>query len=175
MVLDMARPRYKENTTWLGMRGRHAARKSTPKVNILQVFTIEFSEIQVYRESQLAKCKEWDELAKEHHTYNLTQEEKRRYKGRWFLTLNKTGKNELVKLRSDYRAAVIMKNRLHHKSGEPIEEPIQPGQERRTRRGQEIFSDDYLSSVRVDQRTGWQYWPSSLSSSWWHESEWSWK
>ena len=46
MVLDTARPRYKENTTWLGMRGRDAARKSTPKVNILQVFTIDFSEIQ---------------------------------------------------------------------------------------------------------------------------------
>ena len=47
MVLDMARPRYKENTTWLGMRGRDAVRKSTPKLNILQVFTIDFSEIQL--------------------------------------------------------------------------------------------------------------------------------
>ena len=28
------------------MRGRDAPRKSTPKVNILQVFTIDFSEIQ---------------------------------------------------------------------------------------------------------------------------------
>ena len=46
MVLDMARPKYKESTTWLGMRGRDAVRKSTLKVNILQVFTIEFSEIQ---------------------------------------------------------------------------------------------------------------------------------
>ena len=46
MVLDTARPRYKENnTTWLGMRGRDAVRKSTPKVDILQVFTIDFSEI----------------------------------------------------------------------------------------------------------------------------------
>ena len=46
MLLDTARSRYKENTTWLGMRGRDAVRKSTPKVNILQVFTIDFSEIQ---------------------------------------------------------------------------------------------------------------------------------
>ena len=45
MVLDTARPRYKESTIWLGMRGRDAARKLTLKVNILQVFTIEFSEI----------------------------------------------------------------------------------------------------------------------------------
>ena len=46
MVLGTARPRYKENTTWLGMRGRDAVRKSTPKENIIQAFTIEFSEIQ---------------------------------------------------------------------------------------------------------------------------------
>ena len=45
MVLDTARPRYKENTTWPGMRGRDAVSKSTTKVNILQVFTIDFSEI----------------------------------------------------------------------------------------------------------------------------------
>ena len=46
MVLDTARPKYKENTIWLGMRGTDAARKSTLKVDILQVFTIDFSEIQ---------------------------------------------------------------------------------------------------------------------------------
>ena len=76
MVLDTARPKNKKCTTWLGMRGRDAVRKSTLKVNILQVFTIDVSEIQFYRESQLAigwseqKCNEWDELAKEDHTYN---------------------------------------------------------------------------------------------------------
>ena len=46
MVLDMARPKCKENTTWLGMRGRDAVRVSTPMVRILQVFTVDFSEIQ---------------------------------------------------------------------------------------------------------------------------------
>ena len=46
MVLDMARPKYKKSTIWLGMRGRDAERKSTLKVNVLQVFTIDFSEIQ---------------------------------------------------------------------------------------------------------------------------------
>ena len=29
-----------------------------------------------------------------------------------------------MKLRSDFRAAVSMKNRLHHEPGEQIEEPI---------------------------------------------------
>ena len=46
MVLDTAKPKNKENTTWLGMRGRDAVRKWTLKVDILQVFTIDFSEIQ---------------------------------------------------------------------------------------------------------------------------------
>ena len=62
-----------------------------------------------------------------------------------------------MKLRSDYTAAVMMKNRLHHESGEPIEEPIHPGQQRRTRQGEEVFSEDYLSSARVDQHTGYIY------------------
>ena len=46
MVLDMAKPKFKESTIWLGMRGRDAVRKSTLKVDILQVFTIDSSEIQ---------------------------------------------------------------------------------------------------------------------------------
>ena len=72
----------------------------------------------VYRESQLAigwpeqKCKEWDELANEDHTYKLTLEQKRRYQGQWYLTLNKAGKHGPMKLRLDYRAAVLMKNSL---------------------------------------------------------------
>ena len=76
----------------------------------------------VYRESPLAigwseqKCKERDELAKEDHTYKLTLDEKRRYKGQWYLSLNKAGKNGPMKLRSDHRAAVMIKNR--------IEEPL---------------------------------------------------
>ena len=76
----------------------------------------------VNRESQLAigcseqQCKEWDELAKEDHTYKLTPEERRRYKVLWHLTQNKAGKNGPVKLRSDCRAAVMMKNRRHLES-----------------------------------------------------------
>ena len=127
------------------------------------------------RKAPTMKCKDWDELAKEDHTYKLTPEEKRRYQGQWNLILNKSDKNEAMKLRSDYRAAVLMKNRLHHESGEPIEEPVHPGQRRRIRQGQEVFSEDYLSSARVDQHAGWQYWPSFPSSSWWYASEWSWK
>ena len=99
----------------------------------------------IYRESQLAigwteqKYKESDEHAKEDFTQKLTPEEKGRYKGQWCLTLNKAGQNGHTKLRSDYRAAVLMKNRLHHESGEPSEEPIHIGQQRRIQQGQEVF------------------------------------
>ena len=109
----------------------------------------------VDRESQLAigwtelKCKEWDELAKEDHTYHLTPEEKKRDQGKWYLTLNKAGKNGPMKLRSDFRAAVSMKNRLHHESGEQGEERLHPYQQRR--------------------------WHSSSSTSWWDKSGWNWK
>ena len=104
----------------------------------------------VYRESQLAigwteqKCKEWDELAKEDHTFKLALEEKRRYQGQWYLTLNKSGKNGPMKLRSDFRAAVSMKNRLHNESGEQVEEPLHPYQYRR--------------------------WHDSSSTSWWNKN-----
>ena len=62
-----------------------------------------------------------------------------------------------MKLLSDYRAAVFMKNRLHHESGEPIEEPIHPGQQRRIQQGHDVYSEDYFSSAGVDQHTGWYF------------------
>ena len=54
MVLDMAKPKNIKSTIQPGMRGRYAVRKSTPKLHILQVFTIDFSEIQfiVHHNSQ---------------------------------------------------------------------------------------------------------------------------
>ena len=122
MVLVTARPKYKENTIWPGMRGRDAVRKSTPKV-----FTIIFSEIQVIvnhksqSDGRNKSAKSGMNLRKKTIHRNSLQRKRRRYKRQWCLTLNKAGKNGPMKLRSDYRAAVLMKNRLHHESGEPIE------------------------------------------------------
>ena len=81
----------------------------------LHVIHDRFLRDQVYRESQLAigwteqKCKEWDELARGNHTYRLTPEEFTRYQSQWYLTLNKSGKNGPMKLRSDIRAVVSKK------------------------------------------------------------------
>ena len=53
-----------------------------------------------------------------------TEEQKEYHQGQWYLTLNKSGKNGPMKLRSDFQAAVSMKNSLHHVSGEQVEEPM---------------------------------------------------
>ena len=92
---------------------------------------------QVYRESQLKigwteqKCIEMDKLAQEDHSNRLSKEEFRRYQGQWYLTLNKSDKSAPMRLRSDFRAAVTLKNRLHRESGEERAEPTSPQQFRR--------------------------------------------
>ena len=65
-----------------------------------------------------------DKLAQEDHSYRLSRDEFQRYQGQWYLTLNKSGKNAPMRLRSDFRAAVTIKNRLHRESGEERAEPI---------------------------------------------------
>ena len=94
MVLDTARPKNRKSTMWPGMCGRDAARKLTLKVDIVQVFTIDFPETKFIvnhnsqSDGQNKKCTEMDQLAKEDHTYRLTPEEFKRYQGQWYLTLN---------------------------------------------------------------------------------------
>ena len=65
-------------------------------------------------------------------TCTVSQEEEfKRYQGQWHLTLHKSGKNAPMRLRSDFRAVVSIKNRLHRESGEEVAEPISPQQYRR--------------------------------------------
>ena len=64
-----------------------------------------------------------DELAKEDHTYHLTPEEKRRDKGHWYLTLNTSGKNGPMKLRSDFQAKKLKSLFLQNNTGDGI--PLQ--------------------------------------------------
>ena len=47
-----------------------------------------------------------------------------RYQKHWYLTLNKWGKNAPMRLRSDFRTAVTIMNRLHRESGEERPKPI---------------------------------------------------
>ena len=137
MVLDTVKLKNRKSTILPGMRGRDAARKLTLKVNISKVFTIVFSEAKSIVNHKLQvgwteqKCIEMDELAKQNHTYHLSTEEFKRYQGQWYLTVNKSGKNAPMRLRSDFRAAVSLNNRLHRESGEQVAEPIPPQQYRR--------------------------------------------
>ena len=83
-MLDTAKPKNRKSTILLGMRGRDAARKLNPKVDIFTGIHDRFLRDPVYRESQLAigwteqKCKDMNELAKEDQTYHLTPEEKKK-------------------------------------------------------------------------------------------------
>ena len=77
------------------------------------------------------------------------QRKRKDTKDNGFFTLNKAGKNWPMKLRSDFRAAVSMKNRLHHESENKLKERLHPNQQRR--------------------------WHSSSSASWWDKSGWNWK
>ena len=71
-----------------------------------------------------------------------------------------------MKLRSDYRAAVIMKDRLHNESGEPIQKPIHPSQQRRIRRR----TRNFLRRLPV-QRSNWSTY--DPWSGWWIWRCWS--
>ena len=77
MVLDTAKPKNKKSTKKPGMRGRDAARKLTLKVDILQVFTIDSSEIQFIAnhnsqsDGQNQSAKKLDEVAEEEHIVSL--------------------------------------------------------------------------------------------------------
>ena len=105
------------------MRGRDAVRKSTLKVKILQVFTIDCSEIQLIvnhnsqSDGQNKSAKSGMNLHKKTIHIISLQRKRKDTKENGILPLNEAGKNGPMKLRSDFRAAVSMKNRLHHESG----------------------------------------------------------
>ena len=70
MVLNTEKPKNRKSTKKHGMRGRDAARKLTLKVDILQVFTIDFSEIQFIvnhnsqSDRQNKRAKRWTNVQK---------------------------------------------------------------------------------------------------------------
>ena len=69
----------------------------------------------VIRNSKLAEprrsASQWIFLAQEDHSYRLIKEEFKRGQGQWYLTMKKSGKNAPMRLRSDLRAAVTIKNK----------------------------------------------------------------
>ena len=106
----------------------HNARRRCLKKNYEGIHD-RFLRVPVYRNSQLKigwteeKCIEMDKLAQENHSYGPASEEFERYKKNWYITLNKSGRNAPMKLRSDFREALTEKHRLPE-SGEERPEPI---------------------------------------------------
>ena len=83
-----------------------------------------------YRDSQLKigwteeKCIEMDRLAQENHSYCPSSEEFETHNKNWYTSLNKSGRNAPMKLRSDFRVAQTNMHRFHRESGEERPEPI---------------------------------------------------
>ena len=113
-----------------------------------------FQRDSTYRDSQLKigwteeKCIDLDKLAMENHSHCPSSEEFERYRKNWYITLNNSGRNAPMRLRSDFREALTNMHRLHRESGEERPEPI-----------------------LLYQYQRWHSSSSSSSTSWWHWNE----
>ena len=107
----------------------HNARRRCIKKNFEGIHD-RFQRDLTYRDSQLKsgwteeKCIEMDKLAQANQSYCPLSEEYERYKKNWYISLNTSGRNAPMKLRSDFREAFINMHRLHRESGEERPEPI---------------------------------------------------
>ena len=123
VVLGTAKPTHRNSFSWPTTRGGDVSKI------ILMEFTIVSNEIQyiVIRNSKIGwteeKCIEMDKFDQDDHSYRLSYEEYVRYQKHWYLTLNKSGKNAPMKLRSDFREALTNMHRLHRESGEERPKP----------------------------------------------------
>ena len=109
------------------MRGRDVSKKNFEGIHD------RFQRDLTYRDSQLKigwteeKCIEMDKLAQENHSYCPSSEEYERYQKNWYISLislNKSGRNAPMKLRSDFREALTIMHRFHRESGEERPAPI---------------------------------------------------
>ena len=77
----------------------------------------------VFRESQLEHdrteevCIQMDELAQKDFSYRMSEDEYFRYKKKWWISLNNSGKTGPVRDRSDFNDALTTLNRPHQESG----------------------------------------------------------
>ena len=124
MVLGTAKLRHIKSTMWPTTRGRDVSKEITKE------FTIVFYETQyiVIRNSKLAgpsrSASKWISWHRKTIPTVYPEINSTDIKKQWYLTLNKSGQNAPMRLRSDFRAAVTIKNRLHRESGEERAGPI---------------------------------------------------
>ena len=107
----------------------HNARKRCIKKNCKGIHD-RFQKDLRYRDAQLKagrteeKCIEMDELAQKDFTYRPSTEKFESYKKTWSISLNTSGRNAPMNLRSDFSEAVTKMHRLHRESGEERPAPI---------------------------------------------------
>ena len=65
-----------------------------------------------------------DEVAQKDFTYRMSSDEYMRYNKNWWISLNTSGRNAPMKLRSDFSEALTQLHRLHRESGEERLPPI---------------------------------------------------
>ena len=100
-------------------------------------------------------CIQMDKDAQKDFTYRISQDEYFRYKKNGWISLNTSGRNQPMKLRSDFSEALTKLHRLHRESGE-----------------------ERLAPIPSWQYQKWHPSSSSSSTSWWqwNDSWWSlWK
>ena len=134
----------------------HNARKRCIKKNFKGIHD-RFQKDLRFRDSQLKvgrteeKCIEMDELAQKDFTYRPSTEEFERYKKNWYISLNTSGRNAPMKLRSDFREAFTNMHRLHRESGEERPAPIP------------FYQYQKWQSSSTSSRTSWWQW----NDHWW--------
>ena len=80
------------------------------------------SQLRIDRTEEI--CIKMDEVAQKDFTYRMSSEEYMRYKKIWSISLNTSGRNAPMKLRSDFSEASTKMHRLHRVSGEERLAPI---------------------------------------------------
>ena len=89
-----------------------------------------FQNDSISRESQISidrteeVCIQMDKDAQKDFAYRMSQDEYFRFKKNWWISFNTSGKNEPMKLRSDFNEALTKLLRLHRESGEERLAPI---------------------------------------------------
>ena len=119
--------RHRNSTISRSTRGRDVAKELTARKNIMKEFMIVSCETQyiVIRNSGPSRsASKWVSWHRKTIPTVYPEMNSRDIKKHWYLTLNKSGKNAPMRLRSDFRAAVTVMNRLHRESGEERAEPI---------------------------------------------------
>ena len=130
MVLGTVKLKHRSSIISPSTRGIYVAKDLTARKNITKEFTTVSNEIQciVIRNSKLAgpsrSASKWISWHRRITPTVYPEMKFQRYQKQWYLTLNKSGNNAPMRLRSDFRDAVTIKNRLHRESGEERAKPI---------------------------------------------------